>query len=50
MTASNADVDADPALGAGVEGFAASDDVLSIRERRLVVEASIEGAVLADWV
>lgn len=27
-----------------------ADEVLSMSERRLVVDASMEGAALADWV
>lgn len=46
MTASNGAVDWD---GVGVWGCWV-DEVLSMSERRLVVDASMEGAALADWV
>lgn len=57
MMALNGSVEADPAAPDGLEadweGVAGrSDDPPeeSMRERRFVVEASIEGAALADWV
>jgi hypothetical protein len=48
MTASNAWVEAvlpDFDSGVGVLGLS-----VSIRDRRLVVEGSMDGALLADWV
>lgn len=51
MTASNGAVDAVGCAGVwDCADVCWADEVLSMSERRLVVDASMEGAALADWV
>ena len=54
MTASNAELEdvafADDVVEVGAVTLFCSAEVVSMSERRLVVDASMEGAFLADWV